>query len=396
MKKVFCILLSLSLFSCTQSSSNKAAVTSERYYRGNLTKKYEVIYASEYIDGCDKTWKTKITEMANAVDARETEINQIAMNAAANPVQTDNYKTETLYSGDMVFEKIDYSGSVPSDWQSYESGYEKAYNFYQTIKSTATDISWVYLNSFLRTRIMDDEARLKYLVHPAIEPYKMSLILAVKAKVNACFIYNSCTTIELSSAEKEWLVLGKYEKIIMDALENPTASPTDKRTYIQLLNDRMIGNARSLVIGTSNDSIKFDGKTFTVAFDYSSLGAFGPQFKEFIETAWRSSDYQVLIVQKTFSKALHIFDVLYDKTIGGRAFVDWTEKKMHLFPMDSNKAFAHEFGHVMGLPDEYYTTWSEAECKYKIYSHPESIMSNHISGKPLARHWKMLADFYKK
>lgn len=54
----------------------------------------------------------------------------------------------------------------------------------------------------------------------------------------------------------------------------------------------------------------------------------------------------------------------------------------------------HEFGHVLGLRDEYYTQWNEENCSYSEQYNMASIMSSSQAGKILKSHTDELKKFY--
>lgn len=57
-------------------------------------------------------------------------------------------------------------------------------------------------------------------------------------------------------------------------------------------------------------------------------------------------------------------------------------------------SFEHEMGHVLGLPDEYYTLWDSEKCRYRQYSSRANIMANSTLGKVLPKHGKRLKEIY--
>jgi hypothetical protein len=69
-------------------------------------------------------------------------------------------------------------------------------------------------------------------------------------------------------------------------------------------------------------------------------------------------------------------------------------KTVTLFPNVKARSIAHEFGHVMGFNDRYYSVWNAAACEYKVQNSEEDIMSNSNYGVVLDEHWQDLARYY--
>jgi hypothetical protein len=55
---------------------------------------------------------------------------------------------------------------------------------------------------------------------------------------------------------------------------------------------------------------------------------------------------------------------------------------------------AHEFGHVLGFADHYYSVWNDRNCYYSQSSGTGDIMSNSDRGLVTARHWEILEKAY--
>lgn len=90
-------------------------------------------------------------------------------------------------------------------------------------------------------------------------------------------------------------------------------------------------------------------------------------------------------IQWLKAKAENMFEILLGD-FGGRPFVATDRRQMIMPPGSGSMDFSHEFGHVLGLPDEYYTLWHPRECEYSYEYSNSSLMSNHHAGGVVQRH----------
>jgi hypothetical protein len=130
--------------------------------------------------------------------------------------------------------------------------------------------------------------------------------------------------------------------------------------------------------------------------DLSILGGAASRFIEIIEKAWNvDGEKTVRIEAKTRPAPSYLLNV--SDILGGRAFVGHAEGgSMQLFNYSRLKTAAHEFGHVMGLKDEYYTTWNSSNCSYSDEGNAGNLMSDSFTGKVLPAHWQEIKKNYWK
>lgn len=78
------------------------------------------------------------------------------------------------------------------------------------------------------------------------------------------------------------------------------------------------------------------------------------------------------------------------------SYVDPQKAEMHLKGSFRVATFAHEMGHVLGLPDEYYTVWDADKCEYQVWSQKGNLMSNSFGGRVLPHHIERLREIYNE
>jgi hypothetical protein len=110
-----------------------------------------------------------------------------------------------------------------------------------------------------------------------------------------------------------------------------------------------------------------------------------------IESTWKND--QNLFELEWGSKSTHpdLFTILFKRNEPGqRPYVSASEKTMNLFPMNRVRSIAHEFGHVLGVDDHYYTIWDETQCSYTQETNSEDLMSDSTSGEVTPEEWNSL------
>lgn len=78
------------------------------------------------------------------------------------------------------------------------------------------------------------------------------------------------------------------------------------------------------------------------------------------------------------------------------SYVDPQRAEMHLQGNFRIASFVHEMGHVLGLPDEYYTVWDADKCEYQVWSQKGNLMSNTFGGRVLPHHIERLKEIYNE
>ena len=78
----------------------------------------------------------------------------------------------------------------------------------------------------------------------------------------------------------------------------------------------------------------------------------------------------------------------------GRSFVTWKDSKVVLYSDVREKSIAHEFGHVLGLTDHYYSVWRPSRCEYTLQVLDTDIMSNPTTGEVTDVDWASVNEMY--
>lgn len=109
-----------------------------------------------------------------------------------------------------------------------------------------------------------------------------------------------------------------------------------------------------------NDGVRRDGETFHVRLDPGPFAGSEDALRATIEPVWTNDSHRLVIDFVTNDPKA--FRVLLDDGSGGRSFVRWSDKTVHLFPDVRERSIAHEIGHVLGFADHYEVTSRGVTC----------------------------------
>jgi hypothetical protein len=133
-----------------------------------------------------------------------------------------------------------------------------------------------------------------------------------------------------------------------------------------------------------------DEYTLTVKLDAGDLRGYEKEIENILKP-WSNYGLQIHILWTTTAQDPTAAKILVDLALGERAAGGGG---IHLSPFVKVTTLVHEFGHVMGLPDEYYTYFSNTECNYRYYLNSGNVMSRSMTGRVLPSHIAQLRALY--
>ena len=145
-------------------------------------------------------------------------------------------------------------------------------------------------------------------------------------------------------------------------------------------------------IANRNDGVTRDGGTFHVKLDAGAFQGVEDALRSLIEPVW-SDDSHRLVVDFVTGDPL-AFRIVLDETSGGRSFVSWGDRTVHLYPGVRERSIAHEIGHVLGFRDHYETVFDGQSCAYTQTADPNDIMADAARGSVTVDEWSQLAATY--
>jgi hypothetical protein len=378
---------------CSPSSSGSGGGdTTKGLYQGDLDQKIGEIYGEKnalFFRQCELTWKDKAIEVSRFLESHRAEI-EAFYKTYLDQKGSDTY--DFIQMGRFTFKDPKKKVVGTDAWTEYQASWSEAYTSYQNIKNTPVNLDWVRLNSYVRAMIPDEESRITHGQNYGLSKDTESLANSIYGKVQACVDDANCTLPDFTPEDLHFFDEATGESWYVNRLRFPSArdSVQNRRDYLGKLLKRVQGDKGRYTF-TPSDIAKVNGSQLEIPMDLSSLGDGADKFAQYIESIWNNDgEFKIKIIQKHSPDIAYVVDV--SDIVGERASVHG--KKMQLYNLGVMKTFPHEFGHVLGFRDNYYTLWDSGSCVYKEQSNIGDIMSNHTSGQVLPRHWDVLKKTY--
>lgn len=354
---------------------------------GDLSKEVARIYKSDALESCDKSRLSKIKEIAAELDRRSIEIMAFAKNAP-----TTSSKYEKITVGSMYYRRMNTPVTpATTGWRADAYGWDELINYYEEIKSTATDSHWVYLNSEVRSILPDDDDRLQYYENPLMRHDAGKWIAPLKTAADACFADLTCVSINVTDPEViRYLQAGFATAYYWRKLNDVSLTMDQRRQAVEKFKGWLDRDAYRFAFHP-NFGIRRDRDTLVVPMSLSADPQFAAFYAQQFEQAWSVDGLKVRV---SWEDTIDAFKVMLNQAANSRSYVDRDSKTMNLFLNIWVTTLRHEFGHVIGLPDEYYRSWDANTCTYTQESDDGNVMSNSRLGQILPRHIQTLKEQY--
>lgn len=380
------ILLSLVfafLTSCNSGGSGgNSPEPGRKLFQGDLDKKASEIYGPDnewYFYDCDKNQRRMVLEISAAVEANRA-------NILALQKQLLSQNTEAQIVKMNGYEFVDQKPKeYPDQWEEDRYSWSSLYFIYERIKNDPLNITWMYLNADARSLILEDDDRISAASHPGFRRGEKERILRVHEILKSCFNSESCTSISLDATDEQWLREGIYHSYILDRMSSSDSLESKRKRIGFLFRDIGYGARRHGF--NLNNSIKVENGTLVVPLNLEVLGNDAHLFTERLEKTWGTLGLSLKVVNSTEGFTVKISD-----TPGERAYVSSGERLMQLFSPTKLATVDHEFGHILGLMDTYYTSFDQKTCEYVDEYNRGDIMS--MRGKVLPAHIEQIKKAY--
>lgn len=381
----------LALSACGGGSGKIADPVEEDYehgpFLGDLDKKLAEIYGKDreiFFEPCDFQNRRKIFEIGKELEKRRGQLS--LFNEGKREAAKDDY----LKFGEFQFAKSKPK-AAEDKWSEWEWSWTELIRQYEYIKTHPSDEYWDWLNSAVRGVVADDDDRLNGFFKGA-KRSSGPMAAALNEVITACDANEDCTNPPFTSEQKEFLNNSGVFRFYWKDLESSTYAREDKRSDIKFLKKR-IGSIAKLYDFGAYEAAHVDGQTLVIPMDLSVFGAGADDAIKQMQEPWNiDSTYKVRI--ENVAKSDKTFKILVSDVLGERAFVSRSEFLMQLYNYGGLQTLSHEFGHILGFQDNYFTSWDKVSCKYKVEANSGDLMSASSSGKVLPSHWEKLKKIY--
>ena len=247
--------------------------------------------------------------------------------------------------------------------------------------------------------IVDDQDRIKHGAPMSVGHRDIPMLNDIATLIEQCLATSNCSYPTFTSAQDDFLKTRrsfqwKYKKMLK-------ANWNDGQKLLKKLGKwtRDYHTWKTEIVRyplakrISKDVIKV----------YMDPGDFEPsqtKMKSVIEDFWKSQDLRIQIewaTKNTLPSGMdpsQLYKIKYFDEKGGRAYVSRRDKVMALFPDVHERTVIHEFGHVIGFPDQYFRVWDSKKCQYTYESTDKDVMSKSANGLLTPNHWKSLDAAY--
>lgn len=284
-------------------------------------------------------------------------------------------------------------------WAELDTERERAEAFIAAKDFAAAKRQLEYLDYSLRAKIPDEKRRRVYGANYELRDDNLADFQALKRGVDACVKDTACLPRDLVKSLKaaplrilsETKLYASLSKWVLE-VEEPSAA-RDRLQTLKL----WVDNDVNFVSPRRTEAVKrLSASSFEVALHAGALAGIESDIASFIAELWSPPLRQIRV---RWTENIAVVDSLVPFRIElvpsqGRGYVSYSEKKIVLPKIIQYGTLHHELGHVLGLPDSYYTTFDSKTCTYTQHSRAKDLMSSSSSGSVLDEHWSSLEALY--
>lgn len=363
----------------TRQSSAHAGIT------GRIQDTTKTLLTGAHRSACDDKIEPLRQEIAAAIDARAAAILDYKTKNSIG----DNYKA-VPFGPTFVQERV--TAPNPEDgWAEEVTPFSYYSDLYQKAKASGAMKDWSELNDQFRGWLLDEEGRIVkgynyQLGREHVEPARQ-----LWREIRDCDAKPDCTVPTLSEASRIFVESQfRYKEEL--AKVGAAASREKAREELKNFFDYVTGDVRYWDF-KPNPAIRLTGEsTWSLAVDPGPFANAGDQYKRYFHELWQADGGKVIL---ELSQGTGLFRSVLGDEVGGRSKVNLDKKEIILMPGLRARTLAHELGHVIGFPDNYFSVFNPADCSYRDQSRPSDLMSSSATGQVLPEHWATMAVEFK-
>jgi hypothetical protein len=358
-------------------------------YNGPLSVAFRSVQESLYLEACDKKQSNIQKKLITALDLKSKEILKTALD-------------QKNHSEDFIPFSKSFLVNTPKKpsrkgWQDEPYSWNLIYEYYTKNLNKNKPWFWTTVDAYVRSLITDDRKRVVYGYNLSLNHEQVEKLHSLKETAEACNTDTRCLQPRWSDDQlkviSEVPAYSYFQNLILKA-----RSFRDQRKFILKMFERIQDdfNFHRVEFNSMVNHRKTEGKHFyTLPMDASN---FSSQDRETLEksitSVWKNDLNTVSIEWKKSTPSMNLFRFLFELEPNNRSFVNFALREIHLFPYTAVRTVAHEFGHVLGFDDHYYTIWDPEKCEYRAQYNEEDIMSGSETGDVTEQEWQTLFEQY--
>ena len=357
---------------------------------GGLVEAVNELYSKDNnVHECDLQQKDVRLKIAEALDSRAQEIAALSKNLPTNPKSI--YKIVPM-PPTLVREP---NPSIPvvekAGWNKESWGWMSIDEMFQKIKDTPTDRNWINLDSEVRSQMTDERGRMIDWFDYEIDKDSEAPLKKLNEEVDRCLKDSECSQPKFSNESLAFTSQNYILGYFVRRLQRSDLGSSAKRSSLKNFSYRL-DNDLSRYSFNKNESVIRSPNELQLSVDARVFKDSQDQFRNYVESVWTSPSLKLKLNFVSIEAFPKVFEVLLGTTSGDRSYVSPSSRKVHLFPLVRSRSIAHEFGHVLGFPDHYYTVWKASKCEYEVQFRADDLMSS--DGSVLPEEWDELSRNY--
>jgi hypothetical protein len=386
LQAIFLIAISLLLSACGKSSELREPTPDDQLdatISGPIGENVAKLLDNQWAESCDSAQRSMRLEIAHALDDRKDEIDAFARKVPS----VKNYERVDigpLYARTLTTPFIPRKG-----WQEAEYGWGEAYDYFRKILREPVNRGWLWLQKRALSLTVNDKYRISDGMNMYLVREDLPLLPGIlkKLKQTAKNPYAPVWTAE----EDTLLHRNAYYSWHLRKLEK-TSSDGEIQGVLESFTRRVEADVARYKFRKNEDVLRSHGE-LRVSMDPGPFEGYEEVLAPYIEDVWKKQDLRLKVSWKSRTMPGTVFRFVLESIPGGRAFMTWSDRTVHLYQETAVRAIAHEVGHVLGLRDQYYTVWDNTKCSYRDQLNDEEIMSV-SEGAVSDDDWRLLEKNY--